>query len=177
MDTALVLTVPEAEPVVADWRRRYDPSAAEGVPAHVTVLYPFRPFAAIDDNTIARLEAAFASHPPIDLVFTRTRRFPTVLWLAPEPPEPVTALILDLCATFPDCPPYGGVHETVVPHLSVANLQNDPEPGPTLDRIEQAFLAEAAARLPVRSRVEAVSLLRETDLWREVRRFPLGGVR
>ncbi len=175
METALVLAVPEAELVVADWRLRYDPSAAEGVPAHVTLLYPFLPFAAIDDATVARLEAVFAAHAPIDLTFRETRRFSTVLRLAPEDPAPISALIRDLCATFPDCSPYGGVHDTVVPHLTVEHLTDEADPGPALDRIERAFLAEASARLPVHSRGATVALLRETDLWREVRRFPLGG--
>jgi hypothetical protein len=37
-----LIVVPEAEPFVAAYRRRYDPSAAVGVPAHVTILYPLR---------------------------------------------------------------------------------------------------------------------------------------
>jgi hypothetical protein len=40
--TALVILVPEAEALVKAFRERYDPSAAEGMPAHVTVLYPFK---------------------------------------------------------------------------------------------------------------------------------------
>ena len=41
--TALVVAVPSAEPVVARLRASYDVAAAYGVPAHVTVLYPFLP--------------------------------------------------------------------------------------------------------------------------------------
>jgi hypothetical protein len=36
------LVVPEAEPLVKPFRDRYDPSAAAGVPAHITLLYPFK---------------------------------------------------------------------------------------------------------------------------------------
>jgi hypothetical protein len=32
------LVVPEAEPLVKPFRDRYDPSAAAGVPAHITLL-------------------------------------------------------------------------------------------------------------------------------------------
>jgi hypothetical protein len=38
--------VPAAEPVVSTWRERFDGSAAQGMPAHITALYPFLPGAA-----------------------------------------------------------------------------------------------------------------------------------
>jgi hypothetical protein len=37
-ETAVIIPVSSAEPVVAEHRRRLDPSASWGVPAHVTVL-------------------------------------------------------------------------------------------------------------------------------------------
>src|SRR5262245_31356654 len=39
--TALVAVIQEAEPMVGAWRSRLDPSAAAGVPAHVSGLSPF----------------------------------------------------------------------------------------------------------------------------------------
>ena len=42
-ETALVIAVPEAEPLVSDWRAQHDWSAQRGVPAHITLLYPFVP--------------------------------------------------------------------------------------------------------------------------------------
>ncbi|WP_079312549.1 hypothetical protein [Microbispora sp. GKU 823] len=42
-ETALVVEVPSAEPLVRGLRERYDSFAAYGMPAHVTVLYPFLP--------------------------------------------------------------------------------------------------------------------------------------
>src|SRR6478609_6635048 len=55
--SALVITVPAAEPVVGPWRLQYDPSAAAGMPAHVTVLYPWLAASAIDDHVLDRLVA------------------------------------------------------------------------------------------------------------------------
>ena len=40
-ESALVVLVPEADPLVGPFRSFFDPSAALGVPAHVTLLYPF----------------------------------------------------------------------------------------------------------------------------------------
>ena len=42
IESALVVLVPEAESLVKPFRDRYDPAAAAGVPAHITLLYPFK---------------------------------------------------------------------------------------------------------------------------------------
>ena len=42
-ETALIVEVPAAEVVVGRHRAWLDRAAALGVPAHVMVLYPFRP--------------------------------------------------------------------------------------------------------------------------------------
>src|ERR1700761_7063123 len=47
--SALLIRVPAAEPAVGAHRARLDASARDGVPAHLTVLYPFLPPAQIDD--------------------------------------------------------------------------------------------------------------------------------
>ena len=39
--TALIVPVPEGDPLVAEHRAAHDPSAALGVPAHITVLFPW----------------------------------------------------------------------------------------------------------------------------------------
>jgi len=41
-ESALIVPVPEAEPVVGEFRASLDRCAGWGVPAHVTVIYPFR---------------------------------------------------------------------------------------------------------------------------------------
>ena len=41
IEAALVVIVPEAEPLVARFRAKYDPAAGWGVPAHITINYPF----------------------------------------------------------------------------------------------------------------------------------------
>ena len=42
-ESAVLVPVPEAERAVSRHRARLDGAAARGVPAHVTVLYPFVP--------------------------------------------------------------------------------------------------------------------------------------
>src|SRR3954471_22890976 len=91
-ETALVVVVPEAEPIVAEHRLRHDPSAADGVPAHVTVLYPFR--TPVDHATAAAAAAVPGARAPFDVTFRATARFPgVVLYLDPEPAAPFHELI------------------------------------------------------------------------------------
>jgi hypothetical protein len=169
-ESALIVAVPEAEPAVAALRAAYDPSASWGVPAHITVLYPFLPPDRIDAAVLAAVRATVAGVPAFDLVLARTRRFgDQVLWLAPEPDAPLRALTAAVWARFPDFPPFGGQFDDVVPHLTVT------------DRQPPAVMAAADEQvrpwLPIRARVGAVRLLTgrpEPDAWRTVARFPLG---
>jgi len=168
-ETALVILVPEAEPLVAAYRRRYDPAAAVGVPAHVTVLYPFR--SVIDDtaaDTVAGLAADVAA---FDVKFATLARFSgEVVYLAPDPAGPFLRLMAATFASFPDCPPYGGaIISDPVPHLTVAD---------GVDATTAAALEIAIGRgLPIASRVERLTLIAEdpTGQWVVVRHWPLGG--
>ena len=54
-ESALVVLVPEAEAIAKPFRDQYDPSAAAGVPAHITLLYPFKAPDEIDDITLCKL--------------------------------------------------------------------------------------------------------------------------
>jgi hypothetical protein len=68
-----VVPIPEAEPVVGRWRSTLDPSAAYGVPAHVTVMYPFLPLDTVDREALAEL---FAGYAAFDVVLARCARLP-----------------------------------------------------------------------------------------------------
>jgi hypothetical protein len=86
-ESALVALVPEAEFLVKSFRERYDPSAALGVPAHITLLYPFKPPDQIDAPVLAQLGGSFACFAPITFELQSLQRFPDVLWLAPGRPD------------------------------------------------------------------------------------------
>ena len=165
--TALVVLVPEAEALVAEHRRRHDPAAAAGVPAHVTVLYPFR--SAIDDVTAHAVADIAGSVPAFDVAFATLGRFPgDVVYLVPEPAEPFRRLTASAAATFPDCPPYGGDVVDPVPHLTVADGVD-----PTTAAVLESGLRPG---LPIVSRVERLTLLAQdpTGRWTVLRDWPLG---
>ena len=69
-ESALVVLIPEAEVAVGSLRQRFDPSAALGLPAHVTILYPFKPPAELTLDVIDQLAELFARVPPFDVSFS-----------------------------------------------------------------------------------------------------------
>jgi 2'-5' RNA ligase len=168
--SAVIVTVPPVEPVVAAHRARYDRAARWGVPAHVTVLYPFVPPSRIDTQVLAGLASAVAAVPGFRVTFGKAAWFGTeVLWLAPEPADPFVALTAAVAAAFPAYPPYGGAHDEVIPHLTVGYDASEA-------RLRDAE-ADVLPRLPVSADISDVALWCGTDApdtWREVRTFPLG---
>src|SRR5262249_30316489 len=113
---------PGAERLVARFRARFDPSAAAGVPAHVTVLYPFVPPSKLTSSILRTLTELFAAVAPFRAKFSRIRRFPGALYLAPVPATPFRRLTQLVHERFPDTPPYEGRFADVVPHLTVADV-------------------------------------------------------
>ena len=120
LQSAFIVRVPETEPHVASLRERYDPSARLGVPAHITVLYPFMAPDRIDAVIVAKVRAITRSTAPFAFRLTRIGCFTGTLYLAPEPAAPFIDLTLALVREFPAHKPYGGQYEGVVPHLTVA---------------------------------------------------------
>jgi 2'-5' RNA ligase len=170
-ESALIVPVPDAEPAVASWRRAHDPSAALGIPAHITLLYPFRAPDEIDDRTCANLAHLFAAAAPIRLTLAGICGFRNVLYLAPEPPEPLDQLIRALMHRYPDLLPYGGTVRDPIPHLTVAQIEDEA----ALDSVMRRFATAAATSLPIETTVTEIHLIESgTGPWQVARRFPLG---
>jgi 2'-5' RNA ligase superfamily len=92
-ESGLLVEIPEAEPAVRRFRERLDSSAGLGVPAHITVLYPFIPPAALDAAVLGQLERLFAAVPRFAFRLDRTSWFgQEVVWLAPSDPGPFRIL-------------------------------------------------------------------------------------
>jgi 2'-5' RNA ligase len=119
--SAFILRVPEAEPFVARLRERFDPAARLGVPAHVTLLFPFASPERITPAMLEHARALVASVRAFPFRLARIERFPGTLYLAPEPPQPFVELTEALARRFPEFPPYGGEFDTIIPHLTVAH--------------------------------------------------------
>jgi 2'-5' RNA ligase len=169
--TALVIAVPEAGHVVEAWRERTcNDKPSIGIPAHVTLLFPF--VAPPDlEGELPRLRRLFSEYRPFRFTLAEMRRFPNVVYLAPSPVTPFAELIAAVLAAYPDHPPYGGAvpRHSIVPHVTVASG------GATV-------LAEAEAEvltcLPIASHARDVAVLEEVEpdwgRWRTRARLPLG---
>jgi 2'-5' RNA ligase superfamily len=164
--SALVVVVAEAETLVAAHRLVNDPMAARGVPAHVTVLHPFR--STVDEATAHEVAAIAAGLDSFDATFATVGRFPgAVLFLSPEPLEHFKQMTRSFVHAFPDCPPYGGAFPDPHPHLTVGSQLDDA----TADTLEQAI----APGLPLSTRVDRLTLLVEDDegRWTVAQSWPL----
>ena len=163
------IIVPVQVPVaVGRLRDRMDPSASQGVPAHVTLIYPFMPPDRLKDDVRRAVEQIIAAEPVFPFVMSSVGRWPNVVYLAPEPAEPFRRLTAALAVAFPSFPPYEGAHRDVVPHLTIA--QDVPE--------DYLAAAEHAlpAMLPIREVAREAWLIGHTPAqpWHTLWRLPLG---
>jgi len=164
--SGLIVTVPQAEPAVSAWRSQLDPMAALGVPAHLTVLFPFVPPAGIDEATRTTLRELLSSVTTFDFSLVATRWFAdTVVWLAPDPDAPFRVLTQAVADAFPAYPPYGGQSTDHMPHLTIA----DRGPPEAMHAAEQ----QLQRALPIRSIAGSVTLLTElpTGRWNQTATF------
>lgn len=169
MESALIVPVPEVEPAVGRHRADLDRSAAWGVPAHVTVLYPFLPPERIDDTVLVELRGILAGMPGFTVTFRRVGWFGDgVVWLAPEPDRPFRDLTAALWQRFPESPPYRGEFTEVVPHLTIGH-----------DAGRQTLAQAAGAvqpHLPITATVTGVRLIVGESgriPWRTLHELPL----
>ncbi len=119
-ESAIIIPVPEVEPIVGPLRLKYDATTRLGVPAHITLLYPFCPPQSVDTE-IETLRGACRSMERVSFSFTEVRRFPSTVYLHPDKSEVFVQIIKALTQIWPHCKPYRGIHDEVIPHLTVAD--------------------------------------------------------
>jgi hypothetical protein len=162
------LVVPfRVPPSLVRLRRRWDFAALAGAGAHVTVLFPFLPYPELDSGVRAELASIAGRMPSFEVRFERVRRFTGLVWIEPEPAQPFAALTAAIAARWPDHPPYGGMFETVIPHLTVVESDGAP-----LDAVEEVARNVA----PFTGRAERLELWcqNSTGRWRPRWRMPFG---
>lgn len=148
-------------------RRRHDPAAAAGLPAHLTLLYPFLPVTGLSPSARPALAAIAGAVEPFEVRFADVGRFPDDVYLAPEPSTPFVELTSAIAERFPGFPPYGGTHRDIVPHLTLADSAGAP-----LD----AIAASARQFLPFARQVSTIEVLAQgrDGRWHRHWRLPLG---
>lgn len=153
---ALVVPVPAVEGVVGRHRRRLDPSARDGMAAHITVLYPFAPASEVDESLVVRLTEVFGSIAPFDFSLVEIGWFNSrVAYLAPAPDVWFREMTAAAAASFPRYPPYEGNFADIVPHLTIGE-------GAHPLRLRRAA-RRVRRRLPVLARAVEVQLMTIDD--------------
>lgn len=150
-------------------RRRSIADTADGVPAHLTMLYPFIEGSDLDGGVRRSIAAIARRHRPFDYRLVELRRWPDTIYVAVDPVEPFVRLQADLAAAFPDHPIYGqpAVFQ-FVPHVSVVE---GPRLASAVDRTPPDRLG-----LPAPARATSLELIASgpTGRWKTVWRIPLG---
>ena len=169
-ESALVVEVEAAEPLIGHWRRRYDPSARLGMPAHVTALFPFRPAGSLGPSEMNILGQVAAQVERCRFQLTALEQFPGVLWLRPDPDDWCRQLTSTLISLFPDCPPYGGRFRDSIPHLTVGQFAADAD----VQRVLQGLQADIGGSLPLDCVATSLSLFVSDSggSWAVAARFP-----
>jgi hypothetical protein len=174
LQTALLVPVPEAEPLVGKWRERYALDAHKGIPAHITVMFPFLPPEQIGPEVVSELNLMLGRFEPWDFRLVGTGRFPELLYLEPDPADPFRDLMRVIMERFPGLRPYGRFElEEVTPHLTVADCHAPGlcEDDGVLDRIER----ELAGVVPLDATASQVWLMSGNGSWKVDARFALHG--
>jgi 2'-5' RNA ligase len=150
-------------------RRAHVADDAHGVPAHLTMLYPFIEGADLTSEVRRDLEHVARERHQFDYVLRGSAIWPDTLYVAVEPTRPFVALQAALQAAFPAYPIYGREATfEFVPHVTIVE-------GPDVD--DPAVRTAGAWRaLPVPARATAIELIatRPDGVWRLIWRIPLG---
>lgn len=93
------------------------------MPAHITILFPFVDTGGLDEAAVANLIAEF---PAFDFELDRMEQFPDgTTWLHPTPSLPFVDLTAAVWQRWPEHPPYEGLHDEVIPHLTISDTSID----------------------------------------------------
>ena len=156
-ESAIDIGLPELAELVDQWRMPTVPVASQGVPPHITLLYPWRP-APLQPADISDVVTAVAGIAPFTLTFQQVGCFPGALFLSPEPEGMVRRLTQRLVQAFPETPPYGGEFGSdPTPHLTIALAETEEE----LHRLQADILGRLEPLFPLQVPVHALSLEEE----------------
>jgi 2'-5' RNA ligase len=153
-------------------RRASVGDAADGVPAHLTLLYPFVEPAELTSAVRRSLAEVARRHRAFDYRLRGMATWPDTVYVAVEPTTPLVRLQRDLQAAFPAYPIYGREPTfEFVPHITIAE---DPDAARLRLRSDAAWAA-----LPRASRAAAIEVIATEPhgRWRLVWRIPLRGRR
>ena len=153
-------------------RRASVGDAIDGLPAHLTMLYPFVDPARLGPWVRRRLAEVSATVPAFEYRLVGAGTWPDAIYVAVDPVDPFVELQRRLAAAFPGFPIYGtDPGFDFVPHVTVAE-------GPPIH--DPATLDDPAwSSLPRPGRAAFIEVIARPTAapWRTIWRLPLGRMR
>ena len=165
--SVITLSIPEADSVLSYVRSSFNGDVPlAGVPAHITLLYPWMPPSRINETVIAELASVFAGSHEFDFTLKVGWFDQEVLLLVPENPRPFVDLTKAIINRWPEFPYYGGEYEQIEPHVTLAYGDHD-----NLSKLAVGI----ASQIPVTARASFVTLCTgEPGHMTDIANFPLG---
>lgn len=115
-----MLLVPPADAVLSAVAQQYPEAVRDGVPAHVSLLYPFLPADELDEDVINALSDLLAQSGPMTVALDEVQRQDEFVALRPDPITGLRELSAAVQARWPDVVPYDGRFGDVDPHVTIA---------------------------------------------------------
>ncbi len=167
--SAFIVRVPEAERIIHRLRTHYDPQAAAGAPAHIVILSPFMAPELISGDVIRRAQNVFSSFRPFAFFLNNIGRWPETTFLFARPAHYFIDMTNAISEEFPDYPPYSGLYDEIVPHLTIADENVD-----NADIAEQAIRRALEQHGPIEAKLKTVELIENSSgRWRTMHEFSL----
>ena len=168
--SAIIIPFVEVDDVVDAWRKLLDPAQVRGIPAHVTVLFPFVHPKELSTEILDILDAHFSRISTFNVVFDSTAWFEDrVVYLEPKPEQQFRTMAKQLLSVFPSCIPYGGKFADPIPHLTLG----DGAPLESLLKAEE----DVRASFPIETQAKEAWLMTGgmgPSSWSLRQRFPFG---
>jgi hypothetical protein len=169
--SCIVVPVPEVERAVDLPRREHTRDGADGMPAHITLIYPFVDDAELTPAHVDEVGKVVGRFPRFSFALTSVERFTHAagahVWLAPTPAAPFVELVHALERAFPAYPSFAGEYDSVIPHLTVASR--------TSEEAIATVEAELADALPIEAYATTVYVMvNDAGQWRTRSEHGLG---
>lgn len=165
--TGLVIPVPTADALLTAVGARYPGTVRAGVPAHVSLLYPFVAAAELDERVTIALGELLAEQPPMRVQFAECYRRDGFVALRPDPIDGLKDLVSETRRRWPDVMPYEGVYGDVEPHLTVA-MRCSAQVAVTIEQ-------EVTAELPISAELREAWLVAFEGQWTLRGQFKFSG--
>lgn len=166
LQSGLIVPIELPAPLAAI-RADFGAKTSPGLPAHVTILFPFIPVGDLDPSVGAALTELTAETEPFRARFDQVQRQDEMVWLLPVQAGPFLELTAAVVGRWPAYQPYGGAFDSVIAHVTLVESGSA-----AIARATSATLEDG----PFDVLVEELLLIGEIESgsWLELDRFRLG---